>query len=43
MEFRKFTRRYRSADATEGDEVQIFWSVTAIASLFTIIFMLTRW
>jgi hypothetical protein len=28
---------------TEGDEVQIIWSVTAIASLFTIIFMLTRW
>jgi len=29
---------------TEGDEdVQIVWSVTAIASLFTIIFMLTRW
>jgi len=28
---------------TEGDEdVQIFWSVTAIASLFTIIFVLTR-
>jgi hypothetical protein len=28
---------------TEGDEVQVFWSVTAVASLFTIIFILTRW
>jgi hypothetical protein len=25
-----------------GEDVQIFWSMTAIASLFTIIFILTR-
>jgi hypothetical protein len=26
----------------EGNDVQILWSITAIASLFTILFILTR-
>ena len=43
MEFRRFTRVTDPLTRTEGDEVQVFWSVTAVASLFTIIFILTRW